>query len=86
MRWSGVSVSPDEVRRIVLDFITERQAELAILSWSGIGKTVGNVKSIPSLRWASPMDIKSSVEEVYLSVFGPKEDKAAVKAKVKVSL
>lgn len=45
---------------------------------------MGSLKSLSTLRWASPLDLKTAVEAVYLEVFGPKEDKAAVKSRQKV--
>lgn len=53
----------------------------AVLGWASLGQVISGVKSSPDLRWASPLDVKNSVEKVFLERFGAKE---AAKPKGKV--
>lgn len=54
-----------------------------IPGWTSLGSVVSALKNTAELRWASPLDVKKSVDQVFLEQFGPKE---AAKTKAKVSV
>lgn len=61
------------------------------MGWSGLGKTLGAVRSSDQLKWANSLEVKEALEQVYLEEFGVKviENQAALKAakdKVRQSL
>jgi len=79
----GYTISPAEITKHVQDYILANKAEIDTTRWSGIGRALGGLKQVPELQWAAATEVKAAVEEVYLETFGPKEDKAAIKARLK---
>ncbi|WAQ93259.1 hypothetical protein PtA15_18A317 [Puccinia triticina] len=68
----GVSMSKDEVKSIVLEYV--KNSEKAQESkWASLGKTTGELKKLNILKWCNPIDLKSSVDESFLELFGPKD-------------
>lgn len=49
--------------------------------WANLSSVLSGVKGTPELRWASPLELKNSVEKAFVEQFGAKE---AVKPKAKV--
>lgn len=50
--------------------------------WANLSSVLSGVKGTPELRWASPLEIKDAVENVFTEKFGVKE---TAKPKGKVS-
>ncbi|KAG0148756.1 hypothetical protein CROQUDRAFT_654610 [Cronartium quercuum f. sp. fusiforme G11] len=74
----GISMSKEEVKEIVRTFVST--FPLATTStWAALGKTTGELKKLDSLLWCNPMDLKTSVDEVFLELFGPKQAMQPVK-------
>ncbi|EGG10545.1 uncharacterized protein MELLADRAFT_42176 [Melampsora larici-populina 98AG31] len=74
----GISMKKEEVKTIVENFI--KQFELAQTSkWAALGKTTGELKKLDTLLWCNPIDLKTSVDEVFLAQFGPKQSVQPVK-------
>lgn len=73
----GFSITPVQLDAFVNEYIQSN----SVSGWTSLGAVIGGVKNIPSLRWASPLEIKNAVEHVFTQVFGAKE---AAKPKVKV--
>ncbi|KAH9445617.1 hypothetical protein Pst134EB_023453 [Puccinia striiformis f. sp. tritici] len=68
----GISMSKEEVKTIVLNYV--RSSEKAQeLKWAWLGKTTGEIKKLEALKWCNPIDLKSSVDESFLELFGPKD-------------
>ncbi|KAI9605726.1 hypothetical protein H4Q26_004091 [Puccinia striiformis f. sp. tritici PST-130] len=68
----GISMSKEEVKTIVLNYV--RSSEKAQESkWAWLGKTTGEIKKLEALKWCNPIDLKSSVDESFLELFGPKD-------------
>ncbi|KAF9268161.1 glutamine-tRNA ligase [Marasmius fiardii PR-910] len=65
----GYSITPEELLNRVSEFVTPT----SITGWDKLGQTISGVKALPTLRWASPLEIKNAVESVFLKSFGPKE-------------
>ncbi|KAI8448119.1 hypothetical protein BY996DRAFT_4591823 [Phakopsora pachyrhizi] len=68
----GVSVSKDQVRQIVDSFVSSFQPALDS-EWTALSKTIVELKRLDSLRWCNPIDLKESVDQSFLTRFGPKE-------------
>jgi len=75
----GFSITPEELLSQVTSYISSN----TIAGWNNLGATISGVKAIPSLRWASPLEIKNAVEKAFLAAFGPKQ---AAQPKGKVRL
>ncbi|KNZ60971.1 glutamine--tRNA ligase [Puccinia sorghi] len=72
----GVSMTKQEVKFIVLDYV--RSSEKAQeLKWAWLGKTTGELKKLQVLKWCNPIDLKTSVDESFLELFGPKDAQPA---------
>ncbi|KAK1231817.1 Glutaminyl-tRNA synthetase [Marasmius sp. AFHP31] len=65
----GYSISPEELLSQVSDYITST----SVSGWDKLGQTISGVKSVPTLRWANPLEIKNAVENAFVTTFGPKE-------------
>jgi glutaminyl-tRNA synthetase len=52
----------------------ENAAALAESTWASLSGTLANLKVTDELRWASPLDVKKSLETAYTNTFGTKED------------
>lgn len=74
---AGFSITLEELRSYILTYITTN----SVLGWANLGPTINALKGTPELRWASPLDVKTAVDAVFLDTFGPKE---ATKPKAKV--
>jgi glutaminyl-tRNA synthetase len=52
-----------------------------VTGWANLSSVITGVKGTPELRWASPLELKNSVERVFTEKFGAKET-AKLKGKV----
>lgn len=76
----GFSITPEALYTSVSTYVSSS----AVAGWSGLSNAIGHLKSTPELRWASPLELKKTVEKAFTDTFGTKE--AAAKAKPKVCL
>ncbi|PPQ77709.1 hypothetical protein CVT25_011144 [Psilocybe cyanescens] len=72
----GFFISPEELYAQVNDYVTTNNTT----SWASLGTVINALKASPSLRWANALDVKKTVDKVFLDKFGAKE---AAKPKVK---
>ncbi|KAL1735985.1 tRNA synthetases class I, catalytic domain-containing protein [Schizophyllum commune] len=72
----GFSITPEELYKQ----ITEIAEPSASKGWAGLGSVISAAKAVPSLRWANALEVKATVEKLFLEKFGPKE---AAKPKAK---
>lgn len=76
---TGFLITPEQLTERVSTFITSS----AVAGWANFGAVISDLKVIPELRWANPLDIKNAVESTFTKSFGPKES-AKPKAKVRI--
>ncbi|KAL1700178.1 tRNA synthetases class I, catalytic domain-containing protein [Schizophyllum commune] len=72
----GFSITPEELYKQIAE-IAEPSASKG---WAGLGAVISAAKAVPSLRWANALEVKATVEKLFLEKFGPKE---AAKPKAK---
>ncbi|KAF8914170.1 tRNA synthetases class I, catalytic domain-containing protein [Gymnopilus junonius] len=72
----GFTMSPEELYRHVEGYVTSNN----IAGWASLGPVISALKNTPELRWASPLEVKTTVDKMFLDKFGPKE---AAKPKAK---
>ncbi|KAL1739011.1 tRNA synthetases class I, catalytic domain-containing protein, partial [Schizophyllum fasciatum] len=72
----GFSITPEDLYK----HIAEIAEPSASKGWAGLGSVISAAKAVPSLRWANPLEVKATVEKLFLEKFGPKE---AAKPKAK---
>ena len=65
----GFSISAEELSAIVQNHVKSNN----IPGWASLGSVVSALKSTAELRWASPLDVKKTVDQIFLEQFGPKE-------------
>jgi glutaminyl-tRNA synthetase len=65
-------MTKEEVKVIVMKYVgsSEKAKES---KWASLGKTTGELKKLEVLKWCNPIDLKSSVDESFLELFGPKD-------------
>lgn len=68
-----------DVLKSAQEYVSTNVESLKAANWSGIGKSLGALKQVPALRWASVQDIKTAIEQSYTETFGTKEQNAAQK-------
>ncbi len=69
----GIIVTPEQCRKAVEDYVASHKAELdPVEGWPKLGSILAGVKATPEMRWASTVDVKSSVDAVLLATYGPK--------------
>lgn len=74
----GFSVSPEELESQIDTYIMS----VNVTGWASLGSVISATKNTPELRWANPLDIKKTVDKVFLNRFGAKES-AKPKGKVR---
>ncbi|KAL1675433.1 tRNA synthetases class I, catalytic domain-containing protein [Schizophyllum commune] len=72
----GYSITSEELYMQIAE-IAEPSASKG---WAGLGAVISAAKAVPSLRWANALEVKATVEKLFLEKFGPKE---AAKPKAK---
>ncbi|KAF9057963.1 tRNA synthetases class I, catalytic domain-containing protein [Panaeolus papilionaceus] len=72
----GFSITPEQLTATVKSYVENNN----VTGWANLGPVISGTKSTPELRWASPLEVKNTVEAVFLEKFGPKE---AAKPKAK---
>ncbi|KAG8982735.1 hypothetical protein FRB90_006592, partial [Tulasnella sp. 427] len=73
----GVELSSEQVGESVRSHFEAHPAD----GWPSLMAFINSAKSTPSLRWAPPLEVKTSVEKLFTERFGPKETGAKGKAK-----
>lgn len=74
----GFTITPKEL----LDEVQNYVASNSVTGWTALGTTLNALRGSSELRWANPLEVKDTVEKVFLETFGPKV--AKTKAKVRV--
>ncbi|KAH9482572.1 putative glutamine--tRNA ligase [Psilocybe cubensis] len=65
----GFSISPEDLYARVNEYVTMNN----IAGWASLGTVVNALKASPALRWANALDVKKTVDVVFLEKFGAKE-------------
>lgn len=79
----GVELSKDDVKAIIARYIGSRKAELETRRYALVPALLGDVKKEPELKWAAPGLFKPVVDEIVLSLIGPKDERDVVKKEKK---
>lgn len=54
--------------------MTQSASTLAETTWANLSSAMASLKLVEGLRWASPVEIKKSLESAFTETFGTKED------------
>jgi glutaminyl-tRNA synthetase len=74
----GFTITPEELLNQVRNYATSS----SIAGWNALGTTLNALRGSSELRWANPLEVKDTVEKVFLETFGPKVAKSKVKVRV----
>ena len=79
MGFSGFSITAEGLYNRISEFV----ASSSFVGWDNLNAAISGAKGLRELRWASPVELKTTVEKVFTDKFGAKE---AVKPKSKVNI
>ncbi|KAK9480644.1 tRNA synthetases class I, catalytic domain-containing protein [Lipomyces japonicus] len=79
----GQEVTLEDVEREVSKYFTENDASIKETRYKSIPSLMTAIKSLPSLKWASPAEIKNAIDAKLLQVLGPKDERDVVVKKKK---
>ncbi|KAF7291050.1 Glutamine-tRNA ligase [Mycena chlorophos] len=65
----GFSITSAELHAQIAKYVTDA----GIAGWSSLGQALGAVRGLAELRWANTLEVKNTVETVFLEKFGAKE-------------
>ncbi|CAA7260035.1 unnamed protein product [Cyclocybe aegerita] len=65
----GFKITPEEIIALVESYVMSNN----ITGWTTLGPTISALKGTVELRWASPLEVKTATDKVFLAKFGPKE-------------
>ena len=72
-RTVGFSITPEELYARATSYISAN----AVSGWSSLSSVIGGLKNAPDLRWASPLELKNTVEKAFVDTFGSKDEALA---------
>ncbi|KAJ3518064.1 hypothetical protein NLJ89_g105 [Agrocybe chaxingu] len=64
----GFKITPEEINALVESYVASNN----ITEWATLGPTISELKGTAELRWASPLEVKTATDKVFLAKFGPK--------------
>ncbi|ORY80989.1 tRNA synthetases class I, catalytic domain-domain-containing protein [Protomyces lactucae-debilis] len=74
----GVTVSKEQVRAVVDDYLTLNKATLEEERYKFLPKVMQTVRGDERLRWANLADLKPAVDAAVLAMIGPKDERDQV--------
>lgn len=79
----GINLSPEDVKKEISDFLKANSDTLHAQRYTYLPKVLGETKKLPSLKWASPNLFKPIIDELFLELLGPKDERDVVKKEKK---
>lgn len=67
-------MTAEQVASHVKDYMTQQASTLAETTWANLSSAMASLKLVEDLRWASPVEIKKSLESAFTASFGTKEE------------
>lgn len=79
----GVIVTETDVASEVQRYIEEHRDTIQKDRYRALPKVMGEVKRVPSLKWANPAHIKPAIDSEFLKILGPKDERDNPKLQAK---
>ncbi|CUM64161.1 uncharacterized protein PRCAT00001753001 [Priceomyces carsonii] len=79
----GKEISPEQVKSEISKYMASHRDEIEAKRYSGVPSLLGEVKKIPSLKWAAPNLFKPIIDELVLKMLGPKDERDIIKKEKK---
>lgn len=67
-------MTAEQIAVKVKDYMTENASALAETTWANLASAMSQLKIVEDIRWASPLDIKKSLESAFTEAYGTKEE------------
>ncbi|KAI8069625.1 tRNA synthetases class I, catalytic domain-containing protein [Gongronella butleri] len=71
----GIVVTAEQVDAIVAGFIDDNKDNIVANRYKTLGPSLANVRKLESLRWADGALIKKALDEQYLALLGPRDER-----------
>ncbi|KAK9461843.1 tRNA synthetases class I, catalytic domain-containing protein [Lipomyces oligophaga] len=79
----GKTVTLEQIKSTVDKYISDNENEIVTNRYKSLPSIMSGIKRLPVLKWASPVDIKKSIDAKLLEVLGPKDSRDALVKKTK---
>ncbi|ABN66934.2 glutaminyl-tRNA synthetase [Scheffersomyces stipitis CBS 6054] len=79
----GQELSAEDVKAVIADWMNSNKQEIESKRYSVLPRVLGEVKKLPSLKWAAPNLFKPIIDDLFLQFCGPKDDRDVVKKEKK---
>ncbi|KAK6198037.1 glutaminyl-tRNA synthetase [Scheffersomyces amazonensis] len=81
----GIEISESQVESEIKKYLTDIESELTSKRYVMVPKVLGEIRKVPSLKWASPSLFKPIIDKLFLEILGPKDERDVVKKEKKKS-
>lgn len=79
----GKEMSESDVKAVISQYITDNKADIESKRYTMVPKVLGELKKLPELKWAAPSLFKPIIDELFLALLGPKDERDVVKKEKK---
>lgn len=79
----GIELTEEDVKNEIEKYLNLINSELESKRYSILPKVLGEVKKLPSLKWAAPNLFKPTIDALFLAKLGPKDERDVVKKEKK---
>ncbi|KAI9026521.1 tRNA synthetases class I, catalytic domain-containing protein [Phycomyces nitens] len=79
----GIVVTLADIQKAIQTYLDANKDTILKDRYKTLGPTLANVRKIPALRWADGGKIKQAIDEAYLKLLGPKDERDAPQKKKK---
>ena len=81
----GITVTKEEVEREINAYVKNHADELRLKRYKALGPTMGAIKKLESLKWANPAFLKPAIDQEFLTLLGPKDERDDPKLQSKLA-
>lgn len=71
----GIEMTADDVKKEISKFIQDNKAEIEEKRYTMVPKVLGESKKLASLKWAPPNLFKPIIDDLFLELLGPKDER-----------
>lgn len=75
----GVELSNEDVKKEIASYIEANKAGIEEKRYAMVPKVLGESKKLASLKWAAPNVFKPIIDDLFLSILGPKDERDTTK-------
>ncbi|KAL0097960.1 tRNA synthetases class I, catalytic domain-containing protein [Phycomyces blakesleeanus] len=79
----GIIVTPNDIQKAVQTYLDANKETILKDRYKTLGPTLANVRKISALRWADGGKVKQAIDEGYLALIGPKDERDVPQKKKK---